>query len=87
MTVSLTRNLHKHGIFILFSLTILALFGVIKFYGLPLVQFQILIALSIVYLGWALIYHGFDKSLTLEVVVEYVLTALLAVIILYGILI
>ena len=52
-----------------------------------LVQFQILVMLSVLYLGWALLHHNLDKSLTLEIIIEYVLTALLAMVILYGVLI
>lgn len=38
-----------------------------------------------IYLIWALIHHKRDKSLTLEVLLEYLLTATLAIILMAGI--
>lgn len=40
-----------------------------------------------VYLIWALIFHHLDKSLTWPVFIEYVLTATLVLILLFGILV
>lgn len=41
----------------------------------------------LIYLVWALVHHRHDKSLTLEVFVEYLLTATLALILLIGVII
>lgn len=38
-----------------------------------------------VYLIWALIHHKRDKSLTLPILLEYVLTAMLVVILILGV--
>ena len=46
----------------------------------------ILIVGVLIYLVWALIYHKKDKSLTLEVILEYVLTAALVLIVFIGVL-
>lgn len=40
----------------------------------------------LIYLIWALIHHRRDKSLTLGIYLEYVLTAVLALILLTGVL-
>lgn len=50
---------------------------------------QLLYILTIavlVYLIWAIIHHRRDKSLTLPIFVEYLLTAVLALILLFGVL-
>lgn len=40
----------------------------------------------LIYLIWALIHHKRDKSLTFPVLLEYLLTALLSIILLVGVL-
>lgn len=76
-----------NSVFILLAVTFIALVGIIKFADMPKVQFQILTTSTLIYLTWALLHHGINKSLKLEVVIEYILTALLAIVILYGLLI
>lgn len=39
----------------------------------------------LIYLIWALVHHRRDKSLTLSILVEYLLTALLSIILLMGV--
>lgn len=46
---------------------------------------QILIIAILIYLSWALIHHKRDKSLTLAVFIEYLLTATLSIILLMGV--
>lgn len=65
----------------------MALVGILKLQSQPQAQFSVLLALVLLYLAWALIHHILDKSLTLEVSLEYILTALLALIFFYGVLI
>ena len=48
---------------------------------------NILLVSVLIYLSWALIHHKRDKSLTLEFLVEYLLTAALVLILLMGVLI
>lgn len=78
------KRINKHSVLILVVLSLIALIGVFRFGDNSRLQFQILTSLALIYLSWALLHHTIDKSLTLEVVIEYVLTALLAIIILYG---
>ncbi len=47
----------------------------------------ILITGIIIYLVWAIIHHKKDKSLTLTIYLEYLLTAVLVLILLIGVLI
>ena len=47
---------------------------------------KILIAGVIVYLSWALFHHSRNKSLTLPVLLEYLLTGVLVLVLLLGIL-
>lgn len=51
-----------------------------------MIALKILIIGVILYLFWALIYHKRDKSLTLAVYLEYVLTAALVLVLLMGVL-
>ncbi len=46
----------------------------------------IMLGISAIYLSWALIYHKIDKSLTLPIFIEYLLTAVLVLILLMGVL-
>ena len=50
----------------------------------PLLQFQLNIAAAIIYLIMAFLHHHFDKSLTLEIIIEYILIALVVIIISLG---
>lgn len=45
------------------------------------------ILMSIFYLGWGIVYHSLKKSLTLKVVIEYLLISMLALAILSTLLI
>lgn len=51
------------------------------------IQFELVVLATILYLATALLHHHFDKSLTIEVVLEYILIALFALIVIGGILI
>lgn len=46
---------------------------------------NILIIGILIYLGWALLHHKKDKSLTLLIIVEYLLTAVLVLILISGV--
>ncbi len=76
----------KHQTIILLVVAMLALLGVFKFQFVPKAQFVILNLLVVFYLGWAISYHHFDKSLKLEIIIEYVLIAALALAFFYGLL-
>lgn len=48
---------------------------------------RILVVGILIYLLWALLHHKKDKSLTLEVILEYLLTAALSLILIFGVII
>lgn len=80
-------HLRKGVIYILIASTIFAVFGLIKFNDNPILQFKLLTILVGIYLIIAVIHHTLDKTLALEIVLEYVLTAIICLTVLYGILI
>ena len=69
------------------AINIVAIWGVVYFQNNPYIQFQIFTILGITYLSGAFMHHFLDKSLTLEVMIEYLLTAALALVILYSLLV
>lgn len=50
-----------------------------------MITLKILLIGVLIYLLWALIHHKKDKSLTFSILVEYLLTALLSIILLTGV--
>lgn len=80
-------KLHKYNFLLVLVLALVTLVGVVKLQCLPQVQFLLVLCLTFFYLTWALLYHKLDKTLTLEVMLEYILTALLALVVAYGALI
>ena len=52
-----------------------------------MIIFKILIIGVLIYLVWALVHHKRNKSLTLSIFLEYLLTAVLAAILLLGVII
>lgn len=84
--MKLAVKLHRHNIIVLVMAATLSLVAVFKLQGFPSLQFSIFSALIVFYLFWAIFYHHIDKSLKFEVMLEYILTALLALVILYGVL-
>ncbi len=53
----------------------------------PTMRLQALVALAISYLCWGIFHHYIDKTLTLEIVIEYVLIASFVLVILSSILV
>lgn len=78
------RKIHKYNLVFILCLAVIAVIIVLKLQGFPQIQFLVTLVLSFIYLGWALLYHKLDKTLTLEVMLEYILTALLAIVVSYG---
>lgn len=79
-------KLYIHSLYYLVLVTILGL-GVILFYlfvGQAQKQFFVIIATSISYFFWGVVYHKLEGDLHIKIVVEYLLIALLAIILLRG---
>jgi len=53
----------------------------------PEKQFQVLITASVVYVATAILHHFQDKTLTMEIIIEYMLIAVLALLLLQGLII
>lgn len=68
-------------VFTLFFINLILKLQRMEFSVLYIVTFSCLI-----YLVWAFVYHKVDKSLTFSIYMEYVLTALLPLILLMGVL-
>lgn len=82
----LLTKFKKYSLIFLGTAGIVAVLASFKLQFLPQIQMGVMSAVVTFYLIWAIIYHYLDKSLKLEIVVEYVLTALLALVLVYGIL-
>ncbi len=63
------------------------LFLVVLYYTryLPQLQLKVLLIASLFYLALAFMYHQKDKTLTFEIIIEYILIAALALVIVQGI--
>ncbi len=64
------------------ALIILGVFYIFR--NQPKLQFQLVVIAAIIYVILALLHHLKDKSLTLEIIIEYILMAALVIIILQG---
>lgn len=82
----MTKRKRLHNL-ILVLITVLAVFALMQFKGRDNMPILIIGISCLLYLVWALIYHKLDKSLTLAVTLEYVLTATLVLILLSGFLV
>ena len=67
------------------TLTLITMIWIWKLRTFPFLQIRTLIMSAIIYLIWAYTYHYFDKSLTVGIYIEYLLTAVLALILLLGV--
>ncbi len=77
---ALKHFVKKHN-YLAFSFLALFLSGVLLFSPKsPIISLQIAIILSSGFLGWSLIHHYYDKSLSMEIMVEYVLTIALVIV-------
>ncbi len=85
--IKLTHYLQKHSVVFIVISGGLSLWAVLKFQNFPQMQLVILTMLALFYLSWALSFHFLRKDLTLEIIIEYILTALLVLIFFYGVLI
>ncbi len=78
------RDLINKGFIV--SLTLVTIIWIWKLSFFPILQLRTLVIAAIAYLVWAFMYHYMDKSLTLSIFIEYLLTAVLAIILLTGVL-
>ena len=67
-------------------LTLASIFLIFKNRYSPNLLIYIMLGVASIYLAWAVIFHKIDKSLTLSIFIEYLLTAVLVLILLMGVL-
>ncbi len=54
------------------------------FQGQAIIQVQLVVCAAIIYVALALLHHYKDKTLTAEIIIEYILIAIFAVILISG---
>lgn len=75
----------KHSFNLIYLSVALGFLGIMFYFkSNPNIQIQIVISSAIIYVAMALFTHHYDKSLTFEIIVEYILLALLVVVLLSG---
>jgi len=70
-------------------LSLILIFGVVSFFlalGNKQLQFKIVVATAFLYVLWGIVHHLLEKDLYFHLVIEYIVVALLAIVILGGIL-
>ena len=77
-----TLNLNLNWVLFLTAPLFIAVLFIFRFS--PHIEFCVLIFTALIYLAVAILHHLKDKTLTLEIIIEYVLIATLALIILQG---
>ena len=75
---------HFFPYLILFSLLSLGAIAFLLSVGNKNLQFKIVFFTSFIYVVWGMVYHSLDKTLYLKIVVEYIVIAILAMVILGG---
>ncbi len=78
---------HLNWFWLLVMVTPIAMYFLVKYRYSSALVFEALVMTIVAYLGMALLHHYAHKNLTLEIGLEYVLTAALAIIILQSLLI
>ncbi len=72
---------HPLHYFTLLSLMLVGLWGIFWFSFQPAVQLIIIIAMSVSYVVWGIIHHYEHKDLHPKIVLEYILVAMLAILV------
>lgn len=71
-------------VYIFFPISLALVFLIFYYKYNPLVQYNLMILTIFTYLGLSLLYHKLDKSLTLQVLFEYILLGSLTIIVVLG---
>lgn len=81
------RKIVKYDLLSQMFLAISLVFIATSFFlkGWSVYQYQIIFLVVFLYLATSVVHHYFDKSLTLEVGLEYVLIGLLAFLVVFGV--
>jgi hypothetical protein len=85
MIKKVRKHLNSSYLFLPIALLFVGL--ILYFQNYPKLQLQLVVLAAISYIVVALVHHYHEKSLTIEVIIEYALIAALAIILLSGFLI
>jgi len=77
---------HFFQYFILLIIVALGAISFIIFIGDKELQFKIILVTSFLYVVWGVVHHFLEKTLYPKIVIEYIAVALLAIVILGGLL-
>ncbi|MCL5409636.1 MAG: hypothetical protein M1607_02120 [Patescibacteria group bacterium] len=83
-TKKLMQRLEVKPLWLFIVSTPLFIYAFIAYRGAPSLEFQLLTLAAIFYVMLAILSHHREKTLSLEIVIEYVLIAALALIVLQG---
>lgn len=72
---------HPTHYFVLLCLLTVGLWGIYMFSYYPAMRLAIMISLSVSYVVWGIVHHAHQKDLHPKIVVEYLLVAMLALLI------
>jgi hypothetical protein len=72
---------HPLHYFTLLCTQLVGLWGIFWFSYNPVVQMTIVVAMAISYVAWGVVHHQEHRDLHVKVILEYILVALLAVLI------
>lgn len=77
------KKLYRHLVnYIFIPIAAAFLLLLFIFHDQPIMQFQLVIIFAFIYVTSALLHHYNNKSLTFEIIIEYILIAVLSLIIL-----
>jgi len=80
-------HMSKHSVVLYLLLIILVVLGVIffhRFTGLPHMQMLVVTLTALLYVGWGYLHHRIEGDLHSKVMLEYLLIATLAVLLMRG---
>lgn len=73
--------------FTLLCMQLVGLWGIFWFSYQPATQLAVAVGMAVAYVGWGIYHHAQHKNLHLKIVFEYILVAMLAVLIFGSILV
>ncbi|MBI2596177.1 hypothetical protein HYW46_05600 [Candidatus Daviesbacteria bacterium] len=87
MTKSTSKKIKMNIFYLLLPLSIILIVASFIFRQHANIQLELAILAIFIYISFALIHHFFDKSLSLEIIIDYILISILATVILLGVVI
>ncbi len=81
--ITFEKDFPKHPLhyFTLLSLMLIGLWGVFLFSFQPALQLSVVVSMAICYVIWGVIHHQEHRDLHVKIVIEYILVAVLGILI------